>query len=267
MKQIEVKAKTVHEAIEDACTQLGVSADEISVEILSQGGMFGKAKILVTVNQAEEKPAPKEEPKPVETKKIEPVEIKKEEPRKVVEHRPAPASTGVSKFDKSLAFITTLLDLMESDVDIHTETTENAFNINVTGDNIGRLIGKNGMVMNALQTLVTSIAISNSHGESKRVFLNIGDYREKRTDSVQSLALKKADYVKKTGRFVKLDPMNARERAIIHTALQGIPGIKTYSTGKDPFRCLCIAPTDAPTGEDRAVDVKLPTPDEDNDAI
>ena len=285
MRQIEVKAKTAHEAIEDACNKLGVTQDQVTVEILSQGGIFGgKMKVLVTVKEDAE--AAKKEiaakvknvnpeplPEPVTKKSI----TKDAAPKSIEAAAPAPRTARVSvgerretdkrvpqapaanekdsgaaspvasnspKFIKTLAFTKKLLELLDNDSQITTEITDESFNININGENIGRLIGKNGAVLNAIQTLISSIAISNSSGEGKRVFVNIGNYKEKRGDTLLTLANKKAEYVKKTGRFVKLEPMNARERAIIHTALQGVEGIKTYSTGRDPFRCLCIAPSD-----------------------
>jgi len=264
MKSVEVKAKTLHEAIEDACEQLGVAQDQLNIEVLSQGGMFGKCKILATVKEDAFKPEPKPEPitvrPPVEPTKggreagIKPApkpEPKKADKPKVDsvtkpvkgEASERPITAG-RKFNVTHTFIIKLLELLENDSAVTTEDTENAFNININGENIGRLIGKNGVVLNAIQTLVSSIAISNSGGEGKRVFVNIGDYKEKRGDSLQSLAMKKAEYVKRTGKFVKLEPMNARDRAIVHSALAGVEGIKTYSTGKDPFRCLCVAPAD-----------------------
>ena len=276
-KSIEVKAKTVHEAITDACEQLGVDQDQVNVEILSQGGMFGKAKVLVTIKEEflkPEAPAPKptETPKPESKPAPEPKATKPAQPAekpvtkptkeevKPSKQKKADISTAASthiagihengqpvstpKFEKCYAFIAKFLELLENDSSITSEFTEKSFNINIAGENIGRLIGKGGEVLNAIQTIVSSIAISNACGEGKRVFVNIGDYKERRGDSLQSLALKKAEYVKNSGKFVKLDPMNARDRAIIHTALSEVEGIRTYSTGKDPFRCLCIAPAD-----------------------
>jgi len=279
--EIEVKAKSVHEAIAQAAEQLGVSQDQLDVEILSQGGMFGKAKILAKVKPEEKKPepvfAPTVDPKieiesdlvKLEKKKDEkkhaPKEAKTEhhEPKAEVVSTPvtfsAPAKAKGDKFKVATEFVKTLLELLGATVTITTEDTETSFNINVSGENIGRLIGKGGHVMNSIQTIVSTIAIANSNGENKRVYINIGDYKEKRVDTLQSMAQKKADYVKRTGRYVKLDPMNSRERAIIHTALQNVEGIKTYSTGKDPFRCLCIAPADGkeakstPTEEGNAI--------------
>ena len=264
--QIEVKAKTLHEAIEDACEQLGVSQDELTIDVLSQGGMFGKVKILATVKEKEVPPTIDIRPstkgnieptvaevKPME--KTEPVKKPRKEPasdNKTIEkaskksEKPllAKSTSTKDKFTATTDFVVKLLEILENDSTVTTEHTDAAFNINVNGEHIGRLIGKSGAVLNAIQTIVSSIAISNANGEGKRVFVNIGDYKEKRGDSLQSLAMKKAEYVKRTGRFVKLEPMNARDRAIIHTALSEVEGIKTYSTGRDPFRCLCISPAD-----------------------
>ena len=258
-KEIEVKAKTAYDAICEACEKLGVAQDEVTVQVLKEGGMFSKGVFLVTVKQDTAKPAavaPKAAPvkeekkaevKPAKEEKTKPV---KEEKKPAAETKATPVASSEftkptgTKFEVTVAFVTKLLELLENDSKVTTERTDTAFNINVNGENIGRLIGKNGVVLNAIQTLVSSIAISNANGEGTRVFVNIGDYKEKRGDTLQSLAIKKAEKVKETGRYIKLEPMNARDRAIIHTALSEVKGIKTYSTGKDPFRCLCIAPAD-----------------------
>lgn len=265
MKQIEVKAKSVHEAIADACEQLGVAQDEVTVEVLKEGGMFSKGVYLVKVKEDAKPATPKKEVKPEPKRAAEDVsqaktpqagkrEIKSQ--NKVAEDfcveksskgsHAAERADGklATKFQKTLDFVTKLLATLDNDSTVTTQFTDTAFNINISGDNIGRLIGKNGVVLNALQTLVSSIAISNANGEGTRVFVNVGDYKEKRGNTLESLAMKKAEYVKKSGRFIKLEPMNARDRAIVHTALASVEGIKTYSTGKDPFRCLCIAPAD-----------------------
>jgi spoIIIJ-associated protein len=256
MKQIETKAKTVHEAIEDAVAKLGVTQDQVSIEILSQGGMFGKARVLVTVSKKEtgcvlggcEEASPATRtarvPASKQSEAGKRVPQSQEANEKTPSTKPVSGGTSCVKFDKTLAFVTEFLRLLGNDATVTTELTEKSFDININGEHIGNLIGKNGTTLNAIQAIVTSIAISNSAGEGKRVLVNVGDYKERRGDTLHSIAMKKAEYVKRTGRFCKLDPMNARDRAIIHTHLQEVEGIKTYSTGKDPFRCLCIAPAD-----------------------
>ena len=247
---MEFKAKTVHEAIDEAVSTLKIPQEDLNIEIIEQGGMFKKACIRATPKQTQEPIAKsrdtvesvsiqasqepvKTQPKPATTKPA---------PKPKPSTATSPSIGNGSKFDKTTAFVTKLLELLGNSSSVTTEQTETAFNINVNGDNEGQLIGKNGSVLNALQALVSSVAISNSFGEQKRVFINVGDYRERRGDTLESMARKKAERVKETGRQHKFDPMNARDRAIVHTALQNFPGIKTFSTGKDPYRCLVIAP-------------------------
>ena len=258
MKTVETQAKTIEAAIEDALTQLGASYDEVDVDIIQEAGFLKKAKVRVTLKAKEvEKPVAKpvevkevkkeEKPKP-EKKEIkkEVKEVKKETKaveKEVKKKEPAPQSGDMpKKFQKTLDFATKLVELLGSSAEVTHEETDKTFNINVNGEGVGLIIGKGGEVMNAIQTLVSSIAIANSAGEQKRVYFNVEDYKERRTETLKALAVRKAEKVKETGRFIKLEPMNSRERAIIHSALQEIEGIRTYSTGKDPYRCLCIAP-------------------------
>jgi len=237
---IEIKAKTVLDAIESAAEQLGVPQDELEIEILEQGGMFKKALVRASLKES----AIKETPKPVVVEKPAP---KKEEP-KIIKEIPKQ-----KKFEETAKFVTKLLELLGNNSTVTTELVDNTFNINISGENIGILIGKAGIVLGAIQTITQSIArnydtsADDPTAPRTRVMVNIGDYRDRRNDTVNQLAMKKADYVKRTGRMVELDPMPARERAIIHTALQNISGIKTFSTGKEPHRKLCIAPADATT--------------------
>jgi len=279
-KSIETQAKSIEAAIEDALAQLGASYDEVDVDIIQEAGFLKKAKVKVTlkatakeeVKKEVEKPttttapAPtKEEPKQEtkttstviarneETKQSQkdPQDIKpseKETKQEKKADKPAktvpPLAEGElpKKFQATLDFTKKFIELLGNESEITYEITEKSFNINANGTGVGQIIGKGGEVMNAIQTIISSIAIANSNGENKRVYFNVEDYKERRGETLKALAVRKAEKVKETGRFIKLEPMNARDRAIIHSALQEIEGIRTYSTGKDPHRCLCIAP-------------------------
>lgn len=271
-KSIETQAKTIEAAIEDALAQLGASYDEVDVDIIQEAGFLKKAKVKVTLKKREEvkpvitvKETTKEEAKKEhkeerkEDKKEQKKDFKdekkkdkkdsKEEQRdekkpEKKEKKSDDTDNGEmpKKFEKTLKFTTKLLELLECPAEVTSEVTEKSFNINANGNGVGQIIGKGGEVMNAIQTIISSIAIANSAGENKRVYFNVEDYKERRGETLKALAVRKAEKVKTTGRYIKLEPMNARDRAIIHSALQGIEGIRTYSTGKDPHRCLCIAP-------------------------
>ena len=112
----------------------------------------------------------------------------------------------------------------------------------VDGEDVGRLIGKNGRTMEAINSIIHAIAINTHTDEPRRVSVDIGNYRAKRREYLVDLAKRKAEQVKTTGRAVRLNPMPARERVIVHLTLQDVEGIITESEGTDPQRYLVIKP-------------------------
>ena len=107
------------------------------------------------------------------------------------------------------------------------------------GENLGALIGRRGETLDAIQQL-TSYSVNRTGGRV-RIQLDAEGYREKREQSLQHLARKVANKVVKYRRSVTLEPMNAYERHVIHTALQDVAGVTTYSTGVDPNRRVIVA--------------------------
>ena len=154
-----------------------------------------------------------------------------------------------AKLRATKLFVEKFLILTENDAKVIASVNDKDMRLDIQGDEVGRLIGKGGVALHALQTIVTSIAIQAANGENRRVYVNIENYKEKRTQTLQELASRKAEVVKKTGKTLRLDPMTPRERAIIHTHLQNMEGIKTFSKGMDPNRYLVIAPTNSYEGE------------------
>ena len=108
------------------------------------------------------------------------------------------------------------------------------------GQGLGAIIGRRGETLDAIQQLTN---YSVNHGQSKRVRIHVDaeGYRAKREESLQRLAVKVAGKVVKYRKNVTLEPMNAYERHVIHTALQEVPGVTTYSTGVDPNRRVIVA--------------------------
>ena len=237
MKDIEVQAKTIEQAIEEGLAKLGAKEEDVTVQILGQGGMFKKAKVKLTLKKAmeEKKPEPKPEKKPE----------KKPEAKIKPEPKPATVATpgeGSHKVDTCVNFVKGLLAALNSESTVSVESTTETHTININGGDVGRLIGKGGEAMYALQTLVTTLAISNQNGDTRRVYVNIEGYKEKRDETLKSLAQRKAEYVLKSGRYVKMEPMTPRDRAIMHNALQEIEGVRSFSTGQGTKRQLVIAP-------------------------
>ncbi|MDR0975366.1 MAG: KH domain-containing protein [Christensenellaceae bacterium] len=228
---------------------------EIFPKVNTTRGMFERETPRDEVKKAEEAKEEIKEVKPRQNKNEKKTFEKKEfdieysaadapvsKPKKEIV--PTEFNPDAPKFVKTLEFTEKLFNMLTENVRVSSSATDREFIINVKGDDIGRLIGKNGLTMQAIQTLVSQIAINNANGEGRRVVLDIDGYKEQRDERAIAKAKSKAEYVRDSGRTYKFEPMNPRERAIIHTALQDEKGVKTYSVGKEPNRCLVIAPAD-----------------------
>ena len=274
---IDVTGKNEEEAISKALAQLGLDRDDVSVEILerAKSGFLGlgscPAKVRVSYGPEEEEPAPVESV-PVQEKTEQPAA--KSEPRKNPEKRsapkaekkadkpvrekpvqeksapeqskaqPQPVSLGEEVDDEKAqairTFLSGLLSQMESNAQVKVYLPEKGrYRVILEGENLGALIGRRGETLDAIQQL-TSYAVNRTGGRV-RVQLDAEGYREKREQSLQNLARKVAGKVVKYRRSVTLEPMNAYERHVIHTALQDVPGVTTYSTGVDPNRRVIVA--------------------------
>ena len=263
---IDVTGKTEDEAISKALAQLGLDRDDVSVEILerAKSGFLGlgscPAKVRVSYGPEEEEvpaapvEAPKKaEPKPRSEKPQQPkVREKKEERPAPVQEEQAPAEEAAPAVDRGeevndekaqaiRKFLSGLLEQMESPADIHIYQPEKGrYQVILEGKNLGGLIGRRGETLDAIQQL-TSYAVNRSGSGRVRVQLDAENYRAKREQSLQHLARKVAAKVTKYRRSVTLEPMNAYERHVIHTALQDVPGVTTYSTGTEPNRRVIVA--------------------------
>ena len=218
---IDVTGKTEDEAISKALAQLGLDRDDVSVEILerAKSGFLGlgscPAKVRVSYGEEEEPVAPA------------PVQDLGEE-------------VNDEKSQAIRKFLTGLLAQMESEAEVKVYQPEKGrYKVILEGQNLGALIGRRGETLDAIQQL-TSYSVNRTGGRV-RVQLDAEGYRDKREQSLQHLARKVAGKVVKYRRSVTLEPMNAYERHVIHTALQDVPGVTTYSTGVDPNRRVIVA--------------------------
>ncbi|MBQ8740301.1 MAG: Jag N-terminal domain-containing protein [Clostridia bacterium] len=254
---------TVDEAKEDAILKLGAKIEEdVQIEIISLPkkkilGLFGGSQAEVKAyverpdkpakknnnkqpkkaeNNAKSDKKAKAEPKKTEPKKAEP---KAEKPEvEAVDQSLIPAD---SKTGKAIAYLNAILkNLGCENVEIKAAVRENGALIILDGEGLGVVIGHRGETLDALQHLV-SLAANNSGGYFK-VTLNIGDYREKREQTLISLATRVAEQVKRNSRNRALEPMSAYERRIIHTAVQEIEGVNSASIGEGKNRRVVIFP-------------------------
>ncbi|MBE6810664.1 MAG: KH domain-containing protein [Ruminococcaceae bacterium] len=251
---------TVDEAKEDAILKLGAKIEEdVQIEIISLPkkkvlGLFGGAQAEVKAYvERPDKPAKKNN-KPA--KKAE-TQAKTEKKEKSQKQEPKKAEPKVEKAEieavdqslidatsptgKAIAYLNAILkNLGCENLNVKAAVRENGAIIIVEGEGLGVVIGHRGETLDALQHLV-SLAANNSGGYFK-VTLNIGDYREKREETLKGLATRVADQVKRNSRNRALEPMSAYERRIIHTAVQEIEGVCSASIGEGKNRRVVIFP-------------------------
>ncbi|MCX4370337.1 MAG: Jag N-terminal domain-containing protein [Dysosmobacter sp.] len=275
---IDVTGKNEDEAISKALAQLGLDRDDVSVEVLerAKSGFLGlgacPAKIRVYYGPEEEPvsvkadPVREEAPKPCpavpekqerparrervpqEKKRERPAPEKKERPAELRREEPAavqPGSLGEEVDDEKAQAIKTflkgLLEHMDSAAEIKVYLPEKGrYKVVLEGQGLGALIGRRGETLDAIQQ-ITSYAVNRDGGPRVRIHLDAENYRAKREQSLQNLARKVAGKVVRYRRSVTLEPMNAYERHVIHTALQDYDGVTTYSTGTDPNRRVVVA--------------------------
>ncbi|NCB63344.1 MAG: protein jag [Clostridia bacterium] len=244
-KFIETTGKNEDEAINKALTQLGLDRDEVSVEIVerAKSGFLGiggnPAKVRVTYEGpdepvAEVKPAPAAKPTPAPR-----AAAPKAEAPKSAAPMAVPA-TG-ERAEQIVTFLTGLMEKMDvAATPVVTITEEGNYKVDLAGENLGALIGRRGETLDAIQQL-TSYTVNKGHASRVRIHVDCENYRAKREESLERLAQKVAGKVVKYRRNVTLEPMNAYERHVIHTALQEYPDVSTYSTGTEPNRRTVVA--------------------------
>ena len=251
---IEKSGKTVEDALQDALKDLGVSAEEVEVEVLEtpSKGFFGfgakPARIKVALKEKIQSDKPKDvsaenftAEKNESTEEIKSVEVENDQNFNDEEV----AETNFDKtevIERAKKFLSEVLVEMHIEAEISVEETDYSIVFNLSGKNLGMLIGKHGQTLDALQYL-TNLAANKNDSENRVHFvLDVENYRERRTETLQKLAKSVADRAVRMRQDVKLEPMNRHERRIIHTALQNNDRVETRSAGEEPYRYIIVSP-------------------------
>lgn len=205
IKEAFGKGETISEALELACKELGVDPEQAEYEVIKE---------------------PKE-------KKFGIFGGSPAEVRAFVTVTPASAANE---------YVKNILRCMGLDgIETEIKEEDNTAEINLTGDDVGFVIGRRGETLDALQYLAGLVA-NHVDNQYYRITINTGNYREKREETLERLGKKLALKAVKTGKNVNLEPMNPYERRIIHTAVQQINGAISFSEGEDLERHVVIAP-------------------------
>lgn len=203
MEYTKFSAKTVNDAITEACKALGVTSDKLDYKVVEEGsnGFLG-----IGAKDA------------------------------VIE-----AAVKNSVSDIASDFLKDVFAAMNMTVvvDVKYNADDNEMNIDLSGDDMGVLIGKRGQTLDSLQYL-TSLVVNKGKSNYIRVKLDTEDYRKRRKETLENLARGIAYKVRKTRKPVILEPMNPYERRIIHSALQGNKFVETVSEGEEPYRHVVV---------------------------
>ncbi|MGI6626984.1 MAG: RNA-binding cell elongation regulator Jag/EloR [Bacillota bacterium] len=204
MRSVEKSARTVEEAVESAVRELGVSKDDVIVDVIEEPtrgflGILGgrDARVRVTAKK--------------------------------------------DKAEIAYEFITGLLDNMgvAGKVEVHNQGDVRA--LEVTGTDLGLLIGRHGQTLRHLEFLANVVS-SKGIGRVRRISVDVGGYRKRRERELEDMARNMARKVERTGRSSFLRPMDARDRRIVHMTLQKNGRVVTHSEGDEPFRRVVISP-------------------------
>ena len=203
MEYIEVSAKSVSEAITEACQKLGVTSEKLVYDVIDEGsnGFLGLGS----------KPA-------------------------VIKAAVKNSITDTAKDFLKEVFVAMNMEVV---VDVKYDEAEKTMDIDLSGEEMGVLIGKRGQTLDSLQYLV-SLVVNKDAEDYIRVKVDTENYRQRRKDTLENLAKNIAYKVKRTKRSVSLEPMNPYERRIIHSALQNDKYVSTHSEGDEPFRRVVV---------------------------
>ena len=203
MKSIEIEGKTVEEALEKASLELKTDEHMVDVDVLDQGskGLFNVIGV-----------------KPAKVR----------------------VSLKYDYIEEAHNFLVNILKSMKIDAEINIEEENDTLHINLSGKNMGLLIGYRGETLDSIQYLVSLVVNKVHEIPHKRVILDTENYRSKREETLKGVAIKTANRVIKTKKSFKLEPMNPYERRIIHSALQANASVETHSEGEEPFRRVVI---------------------------
>jgi spoIIIJ-associated protein len=211
----EATGATVEEATQAALDQLGLARDEAEIEVLNEGARAVPGE-RISAAEARVRVRP-------------------------VDHYAARAREMLEELLRQMeiaARVSVRRAVAARPADVGREPVI----LDISGDDLGLLIGWRGENLRALQT-VLNLMTGDNEAEGRRLIIDVEKYRSRREDQVRELALRIAHRVKRTGQLYTLDPMHAYERRVIHIALEEDEGVRTESTGAEPARRVTIHPT------------------------
>ena len=232
-KSIISEGKTTQEAIENGLKELKVSKDKVDIKVLENENKKSFFSIL-TPRVVKVELTLKEN---VKQEKNEKVEKREEKPKREYDHNEEDINEAKERVEK---FLKDWLNKVDESLEYSIKVEDFTIMIDINGNAAGLLIGYRGETLNAMQTILSTIANRNFN-DRIRLILDIENYREKRAKILEELAEKVSKTVLKNGKDITLEPMSAYERKIIHSKLQENTKVETYSIGEGDNRRIVIS--------------------------
>lgn len=264
-------AKTIDEAVEKALLELKATRDEVEIEVIEEpsGGFLGliggkdaivkvkkkmdhkdivesilKDEEIQTVRTVLDEKAQQEAQEAAEDEEADEVssESQEEKDSESTPNVPAFERLNDEEIEAMIRdYIDRIMGAMDLAYTLSVDFNENEIDVSIDGkkEETGIVIGKHGSTLNGIQ-IVLSAMVNQRSEEFRRVIVDCSGYRKKREQVLKRIAGKTANKVLKTNKSIKLEPMNAQERRIIHACLANVDGIRTRSEGKDPHRRVVI---------------------------
>ncbi|MFD1176590.1 RNA-binding cell elongation regulator Jag/EloR [Paenibacillus puldeungensis] len=233
MNKIVTSGKTIEDAVKQGLAKLGTTEDKVAVNVLEQPskGFLG----LIGVKEAKVELTLLEEPVSVPSPKGSALESRMPSPTEEKEEY-----GGKAPYEEAASFVRDVGENMGLHVDVEVVHGKDHTVLNISGNDLGLMIGRRGQTLDALQYLANIIA--NRYSDSFiRIVLDAENFRERRKKTLEDLAVRLAGRVVRTRKEVTLEPMSPQERKVIHSKLQDHPEVKTYSKGEEPNRRVVIS--------------------------
>ena len=240
---LEATGKSVEIAIQNGLLECGMKREEVEVKVLDEGGLFKKAKVLLS--WGEEVKQEEVQPEEVETTKevsdvVEENNVSEIETEKVEEIKPKKIVDSTRIQERGKEFLLGLAKILDENATCEVSVNDNEVNFSLKGEKLGKLIGFHGDNLQSLQILLSGLK---EKGEGAlRLFLDVDGYKANRNQSIIDLANRTAEQAIKIERNIHLDPMNPYERRIVHTTLQEREDVTTESTGEGEKRHVVVKP-------------------------
>ena len=235
----EFRGTTVEEAISLGLESLGLTRESAKIEIISENKKgflgIGKKEAIISILPIVVEPTV-EEPDVTAQESQVPVEVVEEEPFKVLENL-----TERQTITELALYLTKITAELGAPALVRVERQKEAVMMHLETQKSGLLIGKHGRVLNAIQYLA-QVFVHRVSKDRLNIVVNVGDYRERRQETMARLARRTARKVEETGQAVFLEPMPAFERKLIHGYLTEHPYVETHSEGEEPHRYLVVEP-------------------------